>query len=104
MISPRPWVSGIVGIWCQHKGVLAYIVGSTSVIPDSPDPTSPRNLFQYVDYPSVGIGEDGLSYMVVFQGNDGLGRRGVYRALAPEQLETMTDWQDLVMPKDGGVF
>ena len=42
--------------------------------------------------------------MVVFQGNDGLGRRGVYRALAPEQLETMTDWQDLVMPKDGGVF
>ena len=94
----------IVGIWCQHKSVLVYIVGSTSVIPDSPEPTSPHNLFQYVDYPSVSIGKDGLSYMVVFQGNDGLGRRGVYRALAPEQLETVTDWQDSVMPKQGGVF
>ena len=30
--------------------------------------------------------------MVVFQGNDGLGRRGVYRALGGE-LRTVTDWQ-----------
>lgn len=92
-----------VGIWCRldsaanGEGPLRYMVGSTSVIPDSPEPTSPHNLFQYVDYPAVSLNEDGITFMLVFQGNDGLGRRGVYRALAPEQLTTVTDWQDPVL-------
>jgi hypothetical protein len=92
-----------VGIWCRidsatgGKGALSYMAGSTSVIPDSPEPTSPHNLFQYVDYPAVSLDDDGITYMLVFQGNDGLGRRGVYRALAPEQLTTITDWQDPIL-------
>lgn len=92
-----------VGIWCRldsatgGKGTLSYMAGSTSVIPDSPEPTSPHNLFQHVDYPAVSLNDDGITYMLVFQGNDGLGRRGVYRALAPEQLTTITDWQDPIL-------
>ena len=98
-----PAMPVIVGIWCrkQMKGqapeALTFIVGSSTVIPDSPEPTSPHNLYQYVDYPAVSLDAQGVSYMVVFQGNDGLGRRGVYRALAPEQIETVTDWQDPIM-------
>ena len=99
-----------VGIWCRldsaadgnskEEGTLKLMVGSTTVIPDSPEPTSPHNLFQYVDYPAVSLDEDGITFMLAFQGNDGLGRRGVYRALAPDQLTTVTDWQDPVLKEE----
>eukprot|EP01052_Picozoa_sp_SAG31_P026582 SAG31_NODE_2420_length_5727_cov_2.670576_2_plen_242_part_00 len=57
----------VVGIWCrkqlagQPAGQLELVVSSRSVIPDSPEPTSPQNLFQYVDYPAVTLGTDPVS-------------------------------------------
>ena len=67
--------------WCADFGFRG-----TCRIPDSPEPVPAHQLFQYVDYPAVSLGADpGLSdYMVVFQGNDGIGRRGVYRAFGGE--------------------
>ena len=29
------------GIWCRHQGALTFVAGSSSVIPDSPEPSSP---------------------------------------------------------------
>ena len=89
-----------VGIWC--KGIttagaaadakagsgseLVTIVDSTMKIPGSPHPDA---VFQYVDYPSVS--PDGTT--VVFQGNDGQGKRGVYATVLGGDIIKLFDWQ-----------
>ena len=93
-----------VGIWC--KGVttsessganartrtnandLLTIADSTMLIPGSPD----GEKFQYLEYPSVS--PDGST--VVFQGNDQLGRRGVYAVVVGGPVIKLFDWQDKI--------
>jgi hypothetical protein len=85
----------VVGIWCRYGGAAGKIQRLADTLMDIPGAPTPGTKFQYVDYPQ--LSPDGT--VVVFQGNDQQGRRGVYSAAVGGGgvLKKVVDWQDEVV-------